>query len=84
MPFRIVLLVAVMLGPLNVKSYKLCEYAHLIKCNEVFVAGFRVHPNDPDIRVYCDAYQVSERPILYPVKLKLNRTQTHLLDKHKQ
>ena len=63
MSFRVLLLVAVIFGAPNVKGYEPREYAHLIKCNEVFVAGFKTHRNDPDVQVYCNAYQVSERPV---------------------
>ncbi|XP_078377591.1 uncharacterized protein LOC144660733 isoform X2 [Oculina patagonica] len=57
MYLRIVLLVAVMLQTSNVKGFKPCEYAHVMKCDMEFVAGFRTRPNDPDARVYCDVYQ---------------------------
>lgn len=58
MSLRIVLLVAVMFGTPNVRCYKSCEYEHVMKCDKDFVAGFESRPNDPDVRVYCDAYQV--------------------------
>lgn len=59
MHFTIVLLVVVILGTSDVKGrYKSCEYEYLQKCDEGLVADFQAHPNDPDIEIYCDAFQV--------------------------
>lgn len=61
MSLTIVLLVVVILGTTDVKGYKPCENEHLQKCDEGFVAGFEAHPNDPDIGIYCDAFQVRSK-----------------------
>ena len=58
MSFRIVLIVAVILVTSKVKGYKSCEYEQLHKCDEGFVAEFEAHPNDPNMGVYCDVFQV--------------------------
>ncbi len=58
MSFTVLLLVVVILGTSDVKGYESCEYEYLHKCDEGFVAGFQAHPNDPDMGIYCDVFQV--------------------------
>ncbi|KAL9966669.1 hypothetical protein ACROYT_G024781 [Oculina patagonica] len=52
-------LLKVVLETSNVKSYEPCEYEHLHKCDGGFVAGFKAHPNDPDMGIYCNVFQIS-------------------------
>lgn len=84
MSFRIVLLVAVMIQTSHVKGYESCEYAHIMKCDEEFVAGFRTRPNDPDATVYCDVYQVNKRRNTYPVKTSLIKAQMQVIGQQEQ
>ena len=58
MSFRLLLLAAVAFVTSNGKCDHFCEYKQLHKCDEEFVAGFEAHPNDPDMEVYCNVFQV--------------------------
>ena len=62
MSFRILLLVAAILRTSNGTEigmrYQPCEYEHLHECTQGFVAGLDAHPEDPNMGVYCDVFQV--------------------------
>lgn len=38
--------------------YLFCEYEHIHQCDVGFVAGFDAYPNNPNMNVYCDVFQV--------------------------
>ena len=58
MPLGILLLVATILETSNGMPYLSCEYEHIRNCNLGFVASFEDHPNNPNMSLYCDVFQV--------------------------
>ena len=46
------------------KAYKwTCEYVHIRNCNLGFVASFEDHPNNPNLSLYCDVFEVQNKCI---------------------
>ena len=64
MSIKILLLVAAVLGTSIGTHYLPCEYEYLHKCDLGFVVGFGNHPNDPNMTLYCDVFQVPNLRII--------------------
>ena len=64
MSLRILFLVAAVLRTSSGTRYLPCEYEYLHKCDLGFVVGFGNHPNDPNMTLYCDVFQVPNLRII--------------------